>query len=75
MSMPLKNEIARDRFARNLRAWRTKRGLSQELLAEHAGLSRVYGRIHFPYGNVAGRALGECIGIKVAERFAVPTRP
>lgn len=42
MSMPLKNETARDRFARNLRAWRAKRGLSQQLLAEHAGLSRVY---------------------------------
>lgn len=42
MSMPSKNENARDRFARNLRAWRAKRGLSQQLLAEHAGLSRVY---------------------------------
>lgn len=42
MSMPSKNEIARDRFARNLRAWRAKRGLSQQALAEHADLSRVY---------------------------------
>lgn len=42
MSMPLKNETSRDRFARNLRAWRAKRGLSQQALAEHAGLSRVY---------------------------------
>lgn len=42
MSIPSKNEIARDRFARNLRAWRAKRGLSQQFLAEQAGLSRVY---------------------------------
>ena len=42
MSMPYKTESARDRFARNLRAWRAKRGLSQQYLAEQAGLSRVY---------------------------------
>jgi membrane-associated phospholipid phosphatase len=37
--------------------------------AEEAGLSRIYGGIHFPFGNTGGRALGECIGGKVVERF------
>ena len=36
--------------------------------AREAGLSRVYGGIHFPYGNVGGRELGECVGAKVVER-------
>jgi membrane-associated phospholipid phosphatase len=36
--------------------------------AREAGLSRIYGGIHFPYGNSAGRALGECVGGKVVER-------
>ena len=39
--------------------------------AHEAGISRVYGGIHFPTGNVGGRALGECIGAKVVERFKV----
>jgi hypothetical protein len=34
-----------------------------------AGMSRIYGGIHFSYGNVGGRELGECIGNKVVERF------
>ena len=38
--------------------------------AAEAGLSRIYGGIHFPYGNVGGRALGECVGAKVVERVA-----
>lgn len=42
MSTPFTVEPARDRFARNLRAWRTARGLRQEQLATQAGLSRVY---------------------------------
>lgn len=42
MSMPLTTETARERFARNLRAWRAVRGLSQQHLAERADLSRVY---------------------------------
>jgi membrane-associated phospholipid phosphatase len=41
--------------------------------AREAGLSRIYGGIHFPYGNLGGRALGECIGAKVIERLAAPT--
>ena len=38
--------------------------------ADEAGMSRVYGGIHFPSGNVGGRALGQCIGAKVVEKFA-----
>jgi membrane-associated phospholipid phosphatase len=37
--------------------------------AAEAGMSRIYGGIHFPVGNVSGRELGECIGRKVLERF------
>jgi hypothetical protein len=37
--------------------------------ADEAGMSRVYGGIHFPSGNTAGQALGRCIGEKVIERF------
>jgi hypothetical protein len=36
--------------------------------AREAGLSRIYGGIHFPYGNIGGRVLGECVGAKVVER-------
>jgi len=39
--------------------------------AHEAGVSRIYGGIHFPTGNLGGRALGECIGTKVVERFKV----
>jgi transcriptional regulator with XRE-family HTH domain len=42
MSMPSTTETARQRFARNLRAWRQVRGFSQQHLAEQADLSRVY---------------------------------
>jgi membrane-associated phospholipid phosphatase len=37
--------------------------------AEEAGMSRIYGGIHFPTGNLGGRALGKCVGDKVVERF------
>ncbi len=37
--------------------------------AEEAGMSRIYGGIHFPFGNTAGRALGQCIGAKVVGRY------
>lgn len=33
-----------------------------------AGMSRIYGGIHFPVGNVSGRDLGTCIGQKVLGR-------
>lgn len=42
MTAPPKTLNARQRFARNLRAWRAARGYSQQYVAEHAGLSRVY---------------------------------
>jgi membrane-associated phospholipid phosphatase len=38
--------------------------------AAEAGVSRIYGGIHFPYGNEGGKALGRCIGEKVVARFA-----
>ena len=37
--------------------------------AREAGISRIYGGIHFPYGNLGGRALGECVGAKVIDRM------
>lgn len=37
--------------------------------ALEAGMSRIYGGIHFPSGNLAGRAVGECIGKRVVERY------
>ena len=37
--------------------------------AHEAGQSRVYGGIHFQYGNLAGRAVGECVGAKAVERL------
>lgn len=39
--------------------------------AVEAGLSRIYGGIHFPSGNVEGRHLGECIAARITERLAV----
>jgi hypothetical protein len=36
--------------------------------ALEAGESRIYGGIHFESGNVAGRAVGECIGRKTATK-------
>jgi membrane-associated phospholipid phosphatase len=43
--------------------------------AEEAGLSRIYGGIHFPYGNLGGRALGECVGAKVVARVLPAGEP
>jgi membrane-associated phospholipid phosphatase len=37
--------------------------------AREAGTSRVFGGIHFEYGNTGGRVLGECVGTKVVERM------
>lgn len=42
MSAPHNFLTARERVARNLREWRSKRGLSQEALAAECGLSRVF---------------------------------
>ena len=36
--------------------------------ADEAGMSRVYGGIHFPSGNMVGGNVGRCIGGKVVER-------
>jgi len=35
-------ETARQRFARNLKAWRLEKKISQEALADQAGLHRTY---------------------------------
>lgn len=43
--------------------------------ADEAGMSRVYGGIHFPFGNVAGKDLGSCVGERVAERFRAFRQP
>jgi hypothetical protein len=37
--------------------------------ADEAGMSRIYGGIHYPAGNEAGKAVGRCIGAKVVERL------
>jgi len=37
--------------------------------SEEAGMSRIYGGLHFPDGNTSGLALGRCIGQRVAERL------
>ena len=37
--------------------------------SDEAGLSRIYGGIHYPVANDAGKALGRCIGAKVIERL------
>jgi len=43
--------------------------------ANEAGISRIYGGIHYPFGDLNGRALGACIGEKVIARFpATPIR-
>jgi hypothetical protein len=42
---------------------------SFQAAAEEAGMSRIYGGIHFPSGNVEGRKLGACVAGKVLARF------
>ena len=37
--------------------------------ASEAGMSRIFGGLHFPHSNTAGRALGECVGAKVVARL------
>lgn len=39
--------------------------------AVEAGMSRIYGGIHFPSGNVEGRKLGDCIASKIGERMGL----
>ncbi len=52
-----------------------RRFASFDAAADEAGLSRVLGGIHFPYGNLGGRALGRCVGARVAERLHVVAAP
>ena len=39
--------------------------------AVDAGMSRIYGGIHFPSGNVEGRKLGDCIASKIGTRLGL----
>jgi hypothetical protein len=39
--------------------------------AIEAGMSRIYGGIHFPSGNLEGRKLGDCIASKVGVRMSL----
>lgn len=48
---------------------KVRRFESFRVAAEEAGMSRIYGGIHYPSGNVSGRELGSCIGSKVVQRF------
>jgi len=43
--------------------------------ADEAGISRIYGGIHYPFANIAGRALGRCIGTRVTERLQMSRTP
>lgn len=52
-----------------------RRFSSFDAAAEEAGMSRIYGGIHFPAGNVRGRELGKCIGKRVMARFAAASAP
>ncbi len=42
---------------------------SFDAAAEEAGLSRIYGGLHFPVGNTGGQDLGRCIGATVIARL------
>lgn len=48
---------------------------SFEAASEEAGLSRVYGGIHYPAGNRAGLAVGKCIGDKIFAALHTGTAP
>jgi membrane-associated phospholipid phosphatase len=52
-----------------------RRFASFRAAAMEAGQSRIFGGIHFPSGNANGRALGECVGAKVLERFRIMHGP
>ena len=43
--------------------------------ADEAGLSRIYGGIHFPSGNTAGGELGRCVASRILSRFNVRGPP
>jgi hypothetical protein len=48
---------------------------SFEEAAEEAGLSRIYGGIHFHFDNTAGLLLGNQVGASVIDRLLRPTKP
>jgi membrane-associated phospholipid phosphatase len=43
--------------------------------AEEAGMSRIYGGLHYPVGDRAGRDLGRCIGDAVLRRLRAAGEP
>ncbi len=45
---------------------------SFQAAADEAAMSRLYGGIHFPFGNEHGKTLGRCIGDKVRARLSQP---
>jgi membrane-associated phospholipid phosphatase len=51
----------------SVRAFRSFQAASEE-----AGMSRVYGGLHYPEANRRGLELGRCIGERVAERMTRP---
>jgi transcriptional regulator with XRE-family HTH domain len=69
-----KVESARERLARHLRALRASQGLSQEALADLAGLHRTYvGSIERKERNVSldnVEKLAQALGVDVAEVLA-----
>ncbi|MCC6431519.1 MAG: vanadium-dependent haloperoxidase [Gemmatimonadaceae bacterium] len=51
---------------------KVRRFASFQAASEEAGMSRIYGGIHYPSGNEAGLQLGRCIGAKVATALRAP---
>lgn len=43
--------------------------------SDEAGMSRIYGGIHYPAGNAGGQALGRCVGDSVIARLQLVTMP
>ena len=66
-----RKESARQRFARNLKAKRTDLGISQEALAEEAGLHRTYiGSVERAERNVSidgMERLAKALGLDIAD--------
>jgi hypothetical protein len=46
-----------------------RRFASFSAAADEAGLSRIYGGIHYPMSNTAGAELGRCIAARLLDRF------
>jgi hypothetical protein len=43
--------------------------------ADEAGMSRIYGGIHFPAGNAGGQSLGRCVSDTVIARLQLVPLP